>query len=72
MAKAAFVDVVFVDARQKRHSLKVVASCSTKTCIFVLSSHNCFAFNNQATVATEDKDESFFEEEEEEDTGAKE
>ncbi len=46
--------------------------CSPTTRISVLSSHDCFSFNNLTTVAAEDKVESFFEEEEEEDAGAKE
>ncbi len=66
------MDMTFVDARRKQHSLKVGARSSSMTCISVLSSHKCFAFNNYATVAVEDKVDSFFEEEEEEDAGAKE
>ncbi len=61
------MEMTFVDAH-----LKVGARCSPTTRISVLSSHDCFAFNNCATVAAEDKVESFFEEEDEEDAGAKE
>ena len=71
-SKVAFADMAFVDACLKRSLSKVAVRCSTTTRIFVLSSHDCFAFKNCTTVAAEDKDESFFEEEEEEDAGAKE
>ena len=72
LSKVAFRDMTFVDARRKQHALKVGARSSSMTCISVLSSHDCFAFNNCITVATEDKVESFFREEEDKDAGAKE
>ena len=72
LLKVAFANMAFVDACLKRRESKVAARCSTTTSIFVLSSHDCFAFNNCSTVTAEDKNDSFFEEEEEEDAGAKE